>query len=132
MNHAVERRDLEKSFRMRAPSASSFFGAVRVLVSTTSTEFGAVDGVSFCIEAGERVAFIGPNGAGKSTTLKILSGILRPRLGARARVRPGAARSRQELGYRIGTVFGQRSRSTFACPPPSPASYPRARLSSQR
>ena len=41
----------------------------------------AVDGVSFQVERGERVAVIGPNGAGKSTTLKMLSGILEPTSG---------------------------------------------------
>src|ERR1019366_7079945 len=41
----------------------------------------AVDGISFEIAAGERVAIIGPNGAGKSTTLKMLSGILEPTSG---------------------------------------------------
>jgi branched-chain amino acid transport system ATP-binding protein len=34
----------------------------------------AVDGVSFTVEAGERVALIGPNGAGKSTCFNLLNG----------------------------------------------------------
>jgi ABC-2 type transport system ATP-binding protein len=34
----------------------------------------AVDGVSFCVEAGEVFALLGPNGAGKTTTVEILEG----------------------------------------------------------
>ena len=37
----------------------------------------ALDGVTFGVEAGERVAVIGPNGAGKTTLLQILAGALR-------------------------------------------------------
>ncbi len=109
MTRAVELRDLRKSFRTRAPSAPSFMGALRGLVSTKSSEFRAVDGISFCIEEGERVAFIGPNGAGKSTTLKILSGILHPDSGHVRVLGLIPAQDRTQLGYRIGTVFGQRT-----------------------
>ncbi|MCZ7567674.1 MAG: ABC transporter ATP-binding protein [Ardenticatenaceae bacterium] len=41
----------------------------------------ALNGVSFSVNEGELVALIGSNGAGKSTTLKIISGLLRPREG---------------------------------------------------
>ena len=109
MTRAVELRDLRKSFRTRAPSAPSFMGALRGLVAAKSSEFRAVDGISFCIEEGERVAFIGPNGAGKSTTLKILSGILHPDAGHVRVLGLVPAQDRTRLGYRIGTVFGQRT-----------------------
>jgi branched-chain amino acid transport system ATP-binding protein len=38
----------------------------------------AVDGVSFAVAAGERVALIGPNGAGKSTCFNLVGGQLAP------------------------------------------------------
>lgn len=71
--------------------------------------FTAVDGISFTIEAGERVAFIGPNGAGKSTTLKMLAGLLYPTSGS-ARVAGYVPwDERRRLSFDIGIVFGQRS-----------------------
>jgi branched-chain amino acid transport system ATP-binding protein len=41
----------------------------------------AVDGVSFSVEAGERVALIGPNGAGKTTLFNSINGQIRPDAG---------------------------------------------------
>ena len=37
-----------------------------------------LDGVSFNVEAGERIAIIGPNGVGKTTLMRCLAGELRP------------------------------------------------------
>jgi branched-chain amino acid transport system ATP-binding protein len=41
----------------------------------------AVDGVTFHVGAGERVALIGPNGAGKTTCFNLVNGQLRPDAG---------------------------------------------------
>jgi ABC-2 type transport system ATP-binding protein len=41
----------------------------------------AVEGLSFCVGAGEVVGFLGPNGAGKTTTLRMLAGFLAPTRG---------------------------------------------------
>ncbi len=69
----------------------------------------AVDDISFSVEEGETLAFIGPNGAGKSTTIKMLTGILYPSSGEIKICGLTPIKDRDELAYKIGTVFGQRS-----------------------
>ncbi len=78
--------------------------------------FRAVDGVSFAVAAGERVAFIGPNGAGKSTTLKMLTGILYPTAGHATVAGYVPWERRQDLAREIGIVFGQRSQLWYHLP----------------
>ena len=41
----------------------------------------AIEGLSFNLVEGERLAIVGPNGAGKSTLLKVIAGILAPSQG---------------------------------------------------
>ena len=41
----------------------------------------AIEGFSFSLVEGERLAIVGPNGAGKSTLLKVIAGILTPSRG---------------------------------------------------
>jgi len=53
---------------------------VRVVAEDLSRRFGdflALDGASFDLPAGSRVALVGPNGSGKSTLNRILMGLLR-------------------------------------------------------
>ncbi len=38
----------------------------------------ALDGITFDVDASERMAVVGPNGAGKSTLFKIIAGVLKP------------------------------------------------------
>lgn len=44
--------------------------------------FVAVDHLSFLVRTGEIYGLLGPNGAGKSSTIKVLVGVLEPRLGS--------------------------------------------------
>lgn len=114
--HAIELNELKKSFTVRKRPTGSWLQNLRHALVPMTEQVVAVDGISFTIRAGERVAFIGPNGAGKSTTLKLLSGVLRPDSGAAqvAGYVPWAERTR--LAYRIGTVFGQRSQLWYHLP----------------
>jgi ABC-2 type transport system ATP-binding protein len=113
---AVELSDLKKSFLVRRARAGSLFGRVQDFVAPRTESAVAVDGVSFAIRPGERVAFIGPNGAGKSTTLKLLSGILTPDSGNANVLGFVPWRDRRKLAYRVGTVFGQRSQLWYHLP----------------
>ena len=77
----------------------------------------AVDGVSFSVDAGERVALIGPNGAGKSTCFSMIGGQVRPDRGQvlldGADVTGAGPRRlfRASVGrtFQITTVFGSMS-----------------------
>jgi len=115
MEPAVEVEGLSKTYRVRIRTAG-FSGALRRVFAPRTEDVAAVAGVTFRIEAGERVAFVGPNGAGKSTTLKILSGILHPTAGTARVLGLVPWEDRRALGYRIGTVFGQRSQLWWHLP----------------
>ena len=77
----------------------------------------AVHGITFEVEAGERLAYIGPNGAGKSTSIKMLTGILHPSGGEALVLGFVPWRDRRALARRIGTLFGQRSQLWFELTP---------------
>lgn len=113
---AVEIQDLRKSFRARKARRAGARARLADLVAPRTERVMAVDGVSLRIEPGERVAFIGPNGAGKSTTLKILAGILYPDSGRVTVDGLVPWRDRRTLGFRVGTVFGQRSQLWYQLP----------------
>lgn len=79
-------------------------------------EVEAVAGVSFRVEAGERVGYLGPNGAGKSTTIKMITGILTPTRGRISVLDLHPTSQRRQLARRIGVVFGQRSQLWWDLP----------------
>lgn len=81
--------DVHKDFKLRHTHSikETFLAAVQRKPLTT--DFHALDGVSFAIAQGEAVALLGFNGSGKSTMLKLISGVLSPDEGevrARGRV----------------------------------------------
>jgi len=92
-------------------------GSFRALFKPERKEIHAVKGITFNVEEGERLAFIGPNGAGKSTTIKMLVGILHPTHGEARVLGHVPWRERQELAYKIGAVFGQKSQLWYHLPP---------------
>jgi ABC-2 type transport system ATP-binding protein len=98
----------------RAPGLRA---ALRSLFVRQKKTVAAVDGVSFTIEAGERVGFLGPNGAGKTTTLKVLSGLLYPTSGT-VRV-AGFDPTRRDDAFlrRIMLVLGQKQQLMWDLPP---------------
>ena len=73
---------VSRSLKNRIVTAST--GGRISAVSGQPTVVNALDGVSFRIEHGDRVALIGHNGAGKTTLLRVLAGIYIP---VRGRVR---------------------------------------------
>jgi ABC-2 type transport system ATP-binding protein len=55
--------------------------SVRLRVQDLRKRYGsvqAVDGISFCAEAGEILGLLGPNGAGKTTTVESIAGLCKP------------------------------------------------------
>lgn len=62
---------------------------------------GVLDGISFCVGAGESVAVLGANGAGKSTLLWCVLGLLK----ARGTVRLFGSRPDRKTLARCGVVF---------------------------
>ena len=87
------------------------FDAVRFAYPTRAGH-ASLDGISFTVRPGERIAFVGPSGAGKTTVLQLLLRFYDPQTGTVrvdgvdiARVDPEALRERLSLVPQDPTVF---------------------------
>ena len=103
----IEVKNLSKEYRYKVKDENK--GFFYNLFNEKEKVVKAVNNISFNVEEGETVAFIGPNGAGKSTTIKMLTGIIYPTKGNIKICGLTPIKDRNELAYKIGTVFGQRS-----------------------
>lgn len=113
--HAIEAENLVKQFpRKVIPEAQPETDGARKVKwpfkRALTTQFTAVDDVTFHIDRGEIFGLLGPNGAGKSTTIRMLCTLLEPTSG-RARVNgydivKEANLVRQNLGI---VLAGERS-----------------------
>ena len=103
----VEVKNLFKEYQYNVKNEEK--GFFYNLFHSNKKTVNAVNNISFEINKGETIAFIGPNGAGKSTTIKMLTGILYPTEGDIKICGLTPIKERNELAYKIGTVFGQRS-----------------------
>lgn len=69
-------------------------------------EVKAVNGVTFEVCKGEKVAVLGPNGSGKSTLILLIAGLLTPKKGEiRVFNEKTTSKTFQKLRQRIGIVF---------------------------
>jgi ABC-2 type transport system ATP-binding protein len=70
--------DVHKDFKLRHTHSFKETFVAAIKRKPLTTDFHALDGVSFTINEGESVALLGFNGSGKSTMLKLISGVLMP------------------------------------------------------
>lgn len=113
---AIQVENLSKLFEVKE-SQPGIKGALKGLFASKKICVHAIENLNFEIQPGERVAFIGPNGAGKSTTIKMLTGILYPSSGNIEVLGIIPWQDRESLGFKIGTVFGQRTQLWYHLPP---------------
>lgn len=113
---AIVIENLKKEFQILPPSQGTMLQKVIQYFHPQHQTITAVNGISFTVKPGERVAFIGPNGAGKSTTIKMLTGIMHPTSGKIEVLGLTPEKQRKALAYQIGAVFGQRSQLWYHLP----------------
>ena len=105
----VEARSVSRDFHV-AQKPTGRFSTLRHLVRRRYRTVRAVDGVSFSIRAGERVAVLGANGAGKTTLVKLMCGLLRPTSGRVELLGTEPIRRRIAVRRQMGLVLAGRVR----------------------
>ncbi len=72
---------IEKQFSALGDQQPSF-KVDRLVYRFAADRDAALNGISFEVKAGQKVAIVGPNGSGKSTLLACFAGVLRPQAGS--------------------------------------------------
>jgi branched-chain amino acid transport system ATP-binding protein len=72
-----------------------------------------LQGVDLRVEKGDYVCIIGPNGAGKSTLMRVITGVLAPRVGRVMFEGRDIGSRRPDLVFRDGIVTVPQGRNTF-------------------
>lgn len=116
MGTVISVKNLKKTFYAKQKEAG-LGGSLKSIFKPKTSEVLAVDDISFQVKKGEILGFIGPNGAGKSTTIKMLIGILYPTSGKVSVLGYTPWEKRQELAFKIGSVFGQKPQLWYHLPP---------------
>ncbi len=78
---AAEEQILEGGFELVPRRTIDVIDVIKEFPTEGGGKRRVLDGISFSVGMGERIAIMGRNGAGKSTLIKILSGLQRPTSG---------------------------------------------------
>ena len=102
VEHAIEAKNLSKSFRTYDIKGEGLFGSFRREYYSKK----ALSRVNFSVDEGELIALLGRNGSGKSTLIKIMTGILFPDSGKISVLGFDPWGERIKLAEHIGVVLG--------------------------
>jgi ABC-type polysaccharide/polyol phosphate transport system ATPase subunit len=82
--HVIELKNVSLCYRLAKQRLGSFkeYALHWIRGSLSYEDLWALRDVSFTLDRGESVGIVGRNGAGKSSLLRVVSGVLRPKLGS--------------------------------------------------
>lgn len=72
----IDVKNLIKTYKIYEKSVDRLKETLSISKKIYSTEFNALNNISFQVEEGDAVGILGKNGSGKSTLLKIITGVL--------------------------------------------------------
>lgn len=78
MTTSIVLENVTKTFKLRYHRTIKQISFAKMRGEETSTQFRAIDDVSFTVDQGEAIGLMGLNGSGKSTLLKMISGVMKP------------------------------------------------------